>query len=221
MEDKIIEKLFDAGGWVLVVSYLLPGFIAWRVTQMRRPSGEQKPADALITIVVYGVVNSLAWYWKPWTSFPTTWQDVSLFVAEFLLSPVVLAYLTSWVVDLASGFNWVTSPYPRAWEHLFNDKLRKLPPEHPLGFFLVVTLKGGEKIGGQYEKPGFASLYPYDRDLFLGHLWQLDEETAQPVSIITGSVGAYIDGADILTVEVLDFGTVVENAKERAKRGGE
>jgi len=83
------------------------------------------------------------------------------------------------------------------------------------GLFLIVTLSSGTRVAGPYTGTAYASLSPYDRDLFFGQLWRLDDGV-KPIEAIQGSIGMYIDQRDILTVEILNYRIVV-NAAKKAK----
>jgi hypothetical protein len=78
----------------------------------------------------------------------------------------------------------------------------------------VVTLKGGDKVAGVFAEPGFASLWPYDRDLLLGPTWELDD--GKPARLVAGSIGLYVDAANIDVIEVFDYESVVDSVSKTA-----
>ncbi len=212
MSDSLSKSFFENGGLIAWVVFLVPGFLAWRTCQARRPQGEQKVADAVGSVAAFGVVVTVLWYWKAWTAFPSTWPDALLFLGQVIVTPVILGWVFERIVSFAADKRWITSPHPRAWDYLFNDFAYDKDAFKDSGMFLVLTLRDGQKVAGLYTVPGYASLWPYDRDLFLGEMWEMDRGKQKPLRKVAGSIGLYVDKADILTIEVLDYRAVVSAA---------
>lgn len=212
MSDALSKALFDSGGVIAWAAFIIPGFIAWRFLQARRPQGEQKAADAIVTIATFAVVVAVVWFNRHWTRMPATWADAVLLLVQIFVTPLVLAFLVELATNFAVEKGWITSPYPRAWDFIFNEFAIKPEKYKHDGLFMIVTLKDGSKIAGVYAAPGHASLWPYDRDLFLGKLWQLDENDEQPMREVTGSIGIYIDESEVQSIEVLNYKSVLQAA---------
>jgi hypothetical protein len=213
MPDALSKALFDQGGLIAWASLLIPGFIAWRTLQARRPQGEQKAADAIMTIATFGFLVTILWSGHPIAGLPKTWVDVVLLILQTIATPIVLAFVFQYLLDELAKRGIITSSDPRAWDYIFNT----FAPNYKKGaLFFIVTLNDGTKIAGVYGYPGLASLWPYDRDLFLGQLWELDEERRAPIRQVTGSIGIYLDRNDIQSIEVLDYTTVIDAAVARA-----
>ncbi len=207
--DKLFELLFHDGGLVHLVVFMVPGFVAWRTYQWRRPQGEQKAADAIVDILVFSALTALIWYKAEWTAWPANIWGASLFGLQVFITPIFVALFYQYVVEFCARRYWITSPHPRAWDFIFNSLAYRKRGVGENGLFLVVTLKSGDKIAGVFSEPGFASLWPYDRDLLLGPTWEL--ENGKPARLVTGSIGLYLDAANIDVVEVFDYASVVHS----------
>lgn len=212
--DKLFELLFHHGGFVHLVVVIVPGFVAWRTYQWRRPQGEQKAADAIVDIVAFSVLNSLVWYKAEWSAWPASVPAAFVFGLQAFITPVAIALLYQYAVEFCARRYWITSPHPRAWDFVFNALAYRKKGAGENGLFLVVTLKNGDKIAGVFAEPGFASLWPYDRDLLLGPAWELDD--GKPARLVAGSIGLYVDAANIDVIEVFDYESVVDSVSETA-----
>jgi len=207
--EKLLELLFNHGGFVQLIVVAVPGFVAWRVYQLRRPQGEQKAADAISDIIAFSALTSLIWYKSAWTTWPASAQSAALFGLQVFVTPIVIALLYQLVVEFCAQQYWITSPHPRAWDFVFNSLALRKKGLGANGLFLVVTLKSGDKVAGLFSEPGFASLWPYDRDLLLGQTWQLED--GKPSRVVDGSIGLYVDADNIDVVEVFDYASVVNS----------
>ncbi|HTD37593.1 MAG TPA: DUF6338 family protein [Candidatus Limnocylindrales bacterium] len=207
--DKLIEQLIQHGGLVEFVVFIIPGFIAWRTYQWRQPQGEQKATDAIVGIVAFSVLTSLLWYGVHWATWPSNVSGVALFVAQVFVTPIIIALIYQSALEFCAARNWITSPHPRAWDFVFNSLAHRKRGIGENGLFFVVTLKNGDKVAGLFTDPGFASLWPYDRDLFLGQTWELED--GKPARVVAGSIGLYVDAGNIDVIEVFDYASVVNS----------
>jgi hypothetical protein len=212
--DKLLELLFQNGGLLQLAVFVVPGFVAWRTYQWRRPQGEQKPADAIVDIVAFSVLTSLLWYNSEWRAWPKNPWSATLFWLQVFVTPIVVALLYQYIVEFCARRSWITSPHPRAWDFVFNSLAYRKKGIGENGLILVVTLKSGDKVAGAFSEPGFASLWPYDRDLLLGPIWELDD--GKPARVVAGSIGLYVDATYIEVIEVLDYASVVDSVSEAA-----
>ena len=118
--------------------------------------------------------------------------------------PTLQSLSVSWVIGRLSRLGFVESGYPTAWDRLVLGRLRKQPS------LIAITLRDGRRIGGGFAGTGYASNFPYRRDLLVDRLWEIDQETGAFIRPISGQVSLYVCGKDILTMEVFDAPTVLE-----------
>jgi hypothetical protein len=217
--DALISYLFKNGGLIQVVVLIVPGFIAWQTYQWRRPQGEQKAADAFVSILTFSVLTRLIWFPANWSSWPTTWTQALSLSLQVFVTPVVVALVFQAVLDYSASRYWITSTFPRAWDFIFNGLALRTEGIGSNGLFMIITLNNGDKVAGVYAEPGIASLWPYDRDLLLGQAWELDN--GAPARAVKGSIGVYVAADTIQTIEVFDYSVVVESVipSEREKDG--
>ena len=213
--DSLVQFLFQHGGIVQIAVVLVPGFIAWRTYQLLRPHGAQKPADAFVEILTFSVFTRLIWFSGNWTAWPDTLLKALVFGLQVVVTPFVIALAYFWFIEFCARRYWIPSPHPRAWDFIFNGLAYRKKGVGSRGLFLVVTLNDGTKVGGVYSDPGFASLWPYDRDVLLGKAWVLED--GKPVREVDGSIGLYVSASNVQTLEVIDYAVVVQSAIEAAQ----
>ena len=212
--EKLFELLFEHGGLVALIVFVVPGFIAWRTSQLQRPQGEQKAADAIIDIISFSVLTSLLWYSRHWAAWPNTSADAFLFFLEIFITPIAIALACQYILECCAKHHWITSSHPRAWDFIFNSLALRKKGVGANGLFLIVTPKNGDKVAGLYSDPGYASLWPYDRDLLLGPTWELED--GKPAREVVGSIGLYVDAASIDSIEIFDYAVVLESVTQSA-----
>jgi hypothetical protein len=142
-----------------------------------------------------------------------------LFGLQLFVTPLIVALLYQYVVEFGAKHYWLTSPHPRAWDFIFNSLAYTKKGVGENGLFLVVTLKSGDKVAGVFSEPGFASLWPYDRDLLLGPTWELDG--GKPARLVTGSIGLYVDIDNVDVIEVFDYASVVDSVSTAGGNDGQ
>lgn len=209
-----IANYLNAASFVQAAVLLIPGFVAWKTVQLRQPQGEQKTRDALVEIVAFGLVNALLWSFltplSHWAGWPQSRAQVALLIVEVVPSPIALAIFYAWCIDGAARRGWVLWPHPTAWDWIFRNLARKEP------LAMIVTLKDGRKVGGAFINSGFASLYPYSRDLLLGEVWRLGAD-GRFVERIAGSRGLYVEKSDILTLEMFSYNDVLASTQGKGE----
>lgn len=114
--DQLLGALLAHGGLVQLAVFVVPGFIAWRTYQLRRPEGEQKAASAFVEILASSVFVYVLWYAHAWTAWPNTWPLALLFLAQVFVTPVVVALGYQTLLEFCSSRYWITSAHPRAWD---------------------------------------------------------------------------------------------------------
>jgi hypothetical protein len=203
------QSWLDPARLLLFAAFVLPGFIAWKVGQLRLPQGEQKPQDVILEILGYGVANALlanALRLSPvnWESLPSNaFENLKLAAAAFLL-PAATSLAIGSTRDLMVKARFFVPGYPTAWDRLVLARLRKKP------FLVAATLRDGRKIGGAFLSESFASNYPYEHDLLIDAVWTIDQVSGEFINRVQGEVGLYVRGKDIMTLEVFEEATISE-----------
>lgn len=206
--DTKVTDLLNPAALLVFTAFVLPGFWAWKVGQLRLPHGEQKPQDVILEILGYAIGNAMVASLiglspTQWTAWPTDVRNILSLAAAVFLLPTAIAFVASWIVEWLASVNVFVSGHPTAWDRLVLSRLRREP------FFILATLRDGRKLGGAFLNNGYASNYPYDRDLLIDQVWEVDQSTGEFLKLVTGEAGLYVRGEDILTVEIFAFEVVL------------
>lgn len=202
-----LHALVEPNSIASVLLFVLPGFVAFKFDQQLRPQAVRSAVDALLEIIVYSIVNDLLWSpvynFNHFGGFPADLAHWALAIVVLIISPAILTLIYARVVDALAGRGIVPSPVPKPWDHFF----QRVVKEHGREVGVILTLRDGNQIAGIYKKPGFASSFPADEQIYIAETWVLDAEGAflQPVR---GSLGLLIDKDDILTLEFFEWPVV-------------
>ncbi len=78
------------------------------------------------------------------------------------------------------------------------------------------------KIGGAFLGEAFTSNYPYEHDVLVDEVWNIDQATGRFVERADGQAGLYVRGKDILTLEIFEQGKILEEvAYDRKDEGAD
>jgi hypothetical protein len=194
---------------LLAVVFLIPGFVAMKVysvlSSSERLDGSKALVDALAFSCVIYAVFSWAIIWVHETRFAERhlfWFSIFC-VGLLFVAPAGAAALffevrrSRWVVQ------WLPHPVGKPWDFVFSRRER---------FYVIVTLKSGRRIGGFYGSESFSSSYPYEEQIFIETVWDIDEEQGF-IETHVRSRGMMIFGADIETIEFIGLYDVDKQAE--------
>ena len=205
-----IADLFKPDVLLPLLTFAIPGFIAWATMQSILPRGSQKVSEVGFEILTYGFVNAILWTLlrKPpssWQAWPTSWSDDLLFVAMVIASPIVIAVLYLRLLRWLVKRRQILPLEPTAWDWLFLDSAKNARAA-------VITLRDNTKVAGAFVEGSYTALHPYARDLFLSEVWKLNDD-GRFVARVAKTQGLYIDKSDILYIEFFDYEGVIESAR--------
>jgi hypothetical protein len=187
---------------LVVVIFLMPGFVASRVLSYTYPSSEPTDARLILTAITLSCFNYALLSWLFVLSWKKLWYQnttflVFLVLLTLLISPVLssLGLLklvrSRWVRTFRQTFG-IPHPDPKAWDYFFR---RGIP------CWVVATLRSGRVIGGLYGSNSFASSYPSAEDLYLEQLCNMTPEGGM-AGLAALTVGGIIR---MENVELLEF----------------
>lgn len=197
---------------LVIVAFLMPGFIANRFLAFAYPSTEPSDTRAILTAITFSCLNYailsplLTVFWMK------AWYENLGFLAGFtffalFLAPILIAWLFIRVVESDWGRRRRRSlglmhPMPKAWDYFFH-----------LGkpCWIVATLKNGRIFAGYYGGDSFASSFPADEDLYLEKLCNLTPE-GRIVDVHPQSAGGIIRMDAIDTLEFFDSDPTTSNS---------
>jgi hypothetical protein len=191
---------------VVIVLFLMPGFIASRILSYMYPSAAAASDTRLIlNAVALSFVNYACLSWLLYLSWKDNWFDKTLvFIGVLLLSVLIFPILLSLgIIKIAETPSVRTfreafglpHPVPKAWDYFFR---RRIP------CWVIATLKSGRVVGGLYNTNSFASSYPSAEDLYLEQMCDMTPE-GQMMRLTPLNVGAIMKRDDVELLEFFEY----------------
>lgn len=186
-------NIWDADKLVLLIAFVIPGFISIKTYDLLVPSERREVGKSLVDVVAYSCVNYSLLFWLivldykyQWGSNYPAWHIILVFLI-LLVFPILWASAFVWLRKQDFFTKYAPHPTPKPWDYVFrNDQ----------AYWVVIELRDGEIIGGMYDKGSFASSYPAEEQLYLQQLWEIgeDDEFVRPLE---RSHGAIISASEI------------------------
>jgi hypothetical protein len=203
MDITSVDKL------LLAVVFLIPGFVAMKVYSVLSSSERLDGSKALVDALAFSCVIYAAFSWAILWVHEVQLAERHLFwfgafcVVLLFVVPAGAAALffeirrSRWVVQ------WLPHPVGKPWDFVFSRRER---------FYVIVTLKSGRRIGGFYGSESFSSSHPYEEQIFIETVWDIDGEQGF-IETHVRSRGMMIFGAEIETIEFIGLYDVNEQAE--------
>jgi hypothetical protein len=190
---------------IVIVIFLMPGFVASRVISYTYPSSEPSDARLILTAITLSCFNYAILSWLLVLSWRKLWYQntaflVFLVLLTLLISPVLIGLglvklaATNWLRRFRHTFG-IPHPDPKAWDHFFR---RGMP------CWVVATLRSGRVIGGLYGSNSFASSYPSAEDLYLEQLCNMTPE-GMMAGLTALTVGGIIRMENVELLELFEY----------------
>lgn len=164
-----LDKLY------LFILFVVPGFIALKTYELCFPNIQKDSSKQLIDAVTYSCVNYAFMFifirWVEMSEMQT--QSPNLYVLFYFfvifISPILL--VLSWRKVRSTNLVQSKAPHPtgKPWDYVFSQR-------EP--YWVKVTLKDGQVLGGLYSSKSFASSNPEPEQIYLEQTWVLDQNGA-------------------------------------------
>lgn len=157
---------------VLFLAFFVPGFISQKIYGLIVPDDQPDGTSFIVSAVAYSSLNyALAspliwWMWASGqTANPLTTGITLVFI--LLVLPALLPLVWLWIRRQPIIQRHTLSPIKRPWDYIFNGKSE---------YWVIITFKDGEKIGGIYGQQSSSSSYPRKEQIYLEKTWVLGED---------------------------------------------
>lgn len=189
------SEILTKGDIVLYASLVVPGFISMTVYSRLQPLDNVKLKEQLLEAIVFGLLNIvLVWplveFLNLWIRDPNTsrWLLWLLGILLFILLPAGWAFLLNWLMASVEKKGWLglLKRAPTAWDEFFQRRESA---------FVVVRLKSGKFMGGQFGSKSFAALSPNSGHIYIEKLWAVTD-TGVLMDPIPDSKGALLRPSD-------------------------
>lgn len=189
--------IWDVNKLVLFIAFVVPGFVSLKAYELVAPRLAKDSTQQLIDAVAYSSINYAILLWPIYevetnsirTIYPSAY--IAFYVFVLLIAPVSWAFLLRWL--RCTQFVQQALPHPtgKPWDYVFS----KRKP-----YWVIVSFKSGQKIGGLFDSQSFASSAPEVEQLYLEQCWVVNEDGGLERKRCD-TAGILILATDINTVE--------------------
>ncbi|WP_080708372.1 MULTISPECIES: DUF6338 family protein [Aeromonas] len=187
-------ELFEINKLMMFIAFVMPGFLAIKAYDVFVVVAAPKSSsEKLIDAATYSCINYMIWlpfvYMVESSQLKIVhmWLYVLFYILVLFISPVVITYL--WVKVRTRYLN--RHPTEKPWDYVFS--LRK-------SYWVIVTLKSGERIGGLYKDKSFVSSSPASEQIYLEESWVINNDGGFE-RVKSNSEGIMILSSEILYLE--------------------
>lgn len=177
--------IFEENKLILFVTFVVPGFIAIKFYELLHPTQFTTSSKQFIDAVSYSSLNLGLWLLPIFyvescnlDKLNLTWYAI-FYLCVLFISPVLM--VVGWSMLRRSKWlqKYVPHPTLKPWDFVFGQRK---------GYWMIVTLKNGQKLAGLYSNDSFSSSAPASAELYLEQQWTLNSEGGfdKPVEATAG-----------------------------------
>ena len=188
--------------------FLLPGFIIKSIIDVLVPPQKYNDTKYFFACLLDSVINCAIWSWAYYLLSFLLKQCCILYwlslVGVTIVGSVIIALIIGIIKQkeiIGKVFDKIevdkSNPIPTAWDYYFSKREES---------WIIVTLKNGKTIYGNYSSNSFASSDPEERDLYIEKTYGIDNEGKWIED--NQNKGILILRDDIETIEFLGKGVI-------------
>jgi len=190
-----LDKLF------LFVAFVIPGFISIKAYEILVPSESKDSSKQVIDAITYSCINYALLLWPILEVEASSLSEAHSSLYKIFYAFVLFVFPMVWVLI----WRWVrereffqkNAPHPTAkpWDYVFSQRQ---------WYWVIATLKNGNKVAGKYAGKSFSSSNPATEQIFLEETWVLNEDGGFERSR-TNTAGVIILADEISIIELFQY----------------
>jgi Family of unknown function (DUF6338) len=193
--------IWEVNKLVLFIAFVVPGFISLKTYELISAGVSKDSSQQLIDAVAYSSINYALLLWPIYivekngifVTYPNLHAIFYLFV--LLIAPVLWALLFKKLRTTQLFQGALPHPTGKPWDYVFSQRK---------SFWIIVSLKDGNRIGGRYDSRSFASSAPAADQLYLEETWVVNSDGGFERPRVD-SAGILILTPDIVSVEFFNI----------------
>ncbi len=166
-------NIWEKDKLILFIAFIIPGFVSLKAFELFFPSQRTEAAKQLVEAITYSCINYALLFWLIAYVERSGIRDqfafiyFAFYVFVLFIAPIIWALL--WKKVRTSEIFQANAPHPtqKPWDYVFG----KRKP-----YWVIVTLKDGTKIAGNYDSNSFSSSAPASEQLYLEEAWVLNDD---------------------------------------------
>ncbi len=181
----------------LITIFFVPGFVYLKSNKLLFPEVISDFSKDLYEAIGFSFINAIFSYYPLHflhsINFHINYKF--LYYIIILVFIIILPILYSLIFFYISQHKWfsrfIVHPTKSAWDSFFSKRE---------SYYVIVTLKNGQKIGGKYGLNSFSSTYPNPKEIYLEEVWKLNDQNGFD-EIVERTEGILITENEISTIE--------------------
>ena len=158
---------------ILFLLFVIPGFISLKFYELLIPNEYKDSSKQIIDAIAYSCIN-YAILLIPIIHIETMRKnnEVNLFgyylfyIFVFIVAPIIWVLIFKWLRE--KEFFQKIAPHPtlKPWDYVFQQRKP---------YWIKITLKNGQIVGGKYSINSFASSSPAKEQIYLEESWIIND----------------------------------------------
>ncbi len=158
---------------ILFLLFVIPGFISLKFYELIVPNEYKESSKQLIDAITYSCIN-YAILFIPIIYIETIKKNNAInscvyylfYLFVFLIAPVIWALIFKWLRKREFFQKIAPHPTQKPWDYVFQQRKP---------YWVKITLKNGQIVGGKYAEKSFASSSPAKEQIYLEESWILND----------------------------------------------
>lgn len=166
-------EIFSFDNFLGFIFLFLPGFISIKVYHSMVASDKYDLSKDLLELIGYSLLNLILNIWLILLNIGAGWffEEGFLFYLSciwiLLISPIVWPLCIKYILCSKFAKRYFLGNKKSAWDFYFSQRN---------GTWVIITLRNGDRIGGNYSENSFATSYPCKESIYLEEQWELWEK---------------------------------------------
>lgn len=182
--------------------FLLPGFIIKTIIDTLVHPPKYNEAQYFLSYLLYSIVNCALYSWM----YVLLLKNIEIHSVCFLILLILITIIGSVLLGMFIGIIKQKEIVDKILSKLDINKIHSIPTAWDYFFakqeavWIIITLKNGNIIYGDYSSDSFASSDPEERDLYIERTYNYIQE-GEPWVEDTESRGILVSKDEIATIE--------------------
>ena len=178
--------IFNNNDLTYIIIFFIPGFISIKVYDLLIAGEPRDFSKSMLDAIAFSAVNLglLSWLIYFIDHYHILQKDpiISAVLIFFILFIAPIAWPISYLFLINRGWlsEKIIPPVKRPWDWFFRKQK---------SYWVIVTLKNGQTIGGVYSAHSYASSFPLPEQIYLEEIWKIDS-LGQFIEVVERSKGA-------------------------------
>jgi len=194
-------NIWELDKLALFIAFVIPGFISIKTYELLYPGIQRDSSKQLVDAVAYSCVNYAILIWPIMAVEAGDWRNThpnyyaSFYMFVLLGFPVGLSLMWKLLRTRQFFQRAIAHPTQKPWDYVF---AKRIP------YWVKLTLKNGNKIGGRFAEKSFASSAPAEEQIYLEESWIVNDKGGleRPKK---QTAGVLVNASEIAYIEFMKF----------------